>query len=526
MVDEFTPPKFFASIRGMEHDQLFTKFNVGAALQMSLSVEVRMRDEYNVKEKRRLKSVVENQVELLKVREGEIENLKAQLLLRETKAMEAIRLRAQAFNLKTIEKSLRDEVNALKERNSILEKERNALDVKVTELEASAVGKERELTDLNAQITSVKSQNDNLMDQVHELETSSSGLQEKVTVNQNCMEQLEKFQDDQMKVVNDKFDKLYTYFVEIALHLEEKSYPHLLTTISGRRWLLTQGMKLAITKCLNSPKYLSALRAAISKAIEKGMQDGLSVRITHGKESRVLTDLAAHNPFAEVDYISALQQLQNVNFSLLAELKSNKDASIKTVMDILCLEGLLVEKLGLDKLQPNVDQLMCLSPENIANQRSALRDVFVPLAEPFSAAVLTGTEGTSDIVSATTNTTMTLFTTFASTSSIAPISVDDYEVIGADDQTVADGNAASFPNVDDAELNILYAFVISYGPSHLGPSFPISSARLASLLRSTFAVLSAGMSISAGMIAFVLYVNENGVSPFLDFIMVRCAHRT
>ncbi|GKE80663.1 hypothetical protein Tco_1550663, partial [Tanacetum coccineum] len=31
MVDEFAPPKFFASVRGMEHDQLFTEFNVGAA---------------------------------------------------------------------------------------------------------------------------------------------------------------------------------------------------------------------------------------------------------------------------------------------------------------------------------------------------------------------------------------------------------------------------------------------------------------------------------------------------------------
>ncbi|GKC72914.1 hypothetical protein Tco_1118797 [Tanacetum coccineum] len=450
---------------------------------MCLSAEVRMRAEYNVKEKRRLKSVVERQAELMKVREGEIENLKVQLLLREAEAAKAIRLCAQASNLESVEKSLRDEVNALKERNAILEKERNALDVKVAELEASAVGKECELTDLNAQITFVKSQNDNLVDRVHDLEASFSELQEKVIVYLNCMEQLEKFQDDQMKVVNDKFDKLYTDFVEMALYLEEKFYPHLLTTISGRRWLLTQGMELAIIKCLNSLEYLSALGAAIGNAIEKGMQDGLSAGIIHGKEGRVLTDVAAHNPSANVDYISALQQLKYVNFSLLAELKSNKDASIETVMDILRLEGPLAEKLGLDELQPNVDQLMVPihhSPdkvvigatalslaldvssvriqkikENITNQRSALRDVFVPLAEPFSAAVLTGTEGTSDIVSATANTNTALSTTFASTSSIAHISIDDYEVIGTDDQAVADGNAASFSNVDDAELNIL-----------------------------------------------------------------------
>ncbi|GKE21075.1 hypothetical protein Tco_1432587, partial [Tanacetum coccineum] len=385
--------------------------------------------------------IVEKQDELLKARDREIEDLKAQLLLREAEAAEAIRLRAEASNFKTVEKSLRDDTNALKERNIVLEKERNALDVKVTKLETSVAGKERELTDLNALVTFVRSQNDNLVDQ------------------------------------------LYYDFVEMALHLEEKFYPRLLTTISGRRWILTQGMELAITKCLNSPEYLfSALGAAIGKAIEKGMQDGLSAGISHGKEGRVLTDVAAYNPSAEVDYISALQQLQNVNFPLLAELKSNKDASIEAVMNILSLKEPLADKLGLGELQPHVDQLMVPihhSPdkvvigatalslaldvssirvrkikENIANQRSVLHDVFVPLSEPFSAAVLTSTEGISDTVSAAADTTTALSTTFASASIIAPISVDDYEVVGMDDQADADGNAEPFPNVDDAELNI------------------------------------------------------------------------
>ncbi|GJV30385.1 hypothetical protein Tco_1386833, partial [Tanacetum coccineum] len=126
MVDEFAPPNFFTSVR-------------------------------NVKERRRLKSVVEKQDGLLKARDGEIEDLKAQLLLKETEAAEATRLRARTSNLEAVEKSLRDEVNALKERNTILEKEQNALDVKVIGLEASVVGKERDLTDLNAQLTSVKS---------------------------------------------------------------------------------------------------------------------------------------------------------------------------------------------------------------------------------------------------------------------------------------------------------------------------------------------------------------------------------
>ncbi|GKG10489.1 hypothetical protein Tco_0341889, partial [Tanacetum coccineum] len=160
------------------------------------------------------------------------------------------------------------------------------------------------------------------------METSSAGLQEKIAAYENFIDQFEKFQDEKMGEVNEKFDKLCADFVEMALHLEEKFYPCLLTTISRRRWLLTHSMELAIAKCLNSTQYLSTLGAAIGKAVEKGMQEGISAGITYGAEGRKLTDVAAYNPSAEADYLSSLQRLQSVNFSLIAELRSHKDASV------------------------------------------------------------------------------------------------------------------------------------------------------------------------------------------------------
>ncbi|GJU96030.1 hypothetical protein Tco_1320786 [Tanacetum coccineum] len=445
-----------------------------------------MSAEYNIRERKRLNSVVEEKSSLLKARDAEIESLKAQLLVKEAEAAEAIRLRAEASKFEAIEKSLQGEVRVLKDYNTTLEKEKSELDVKVADLVASVKVREQEAADLDAMVTSVKSQNDNLVDQVHELETSSAGLQEKVTAYENCMGKLEEFQDEQIRVMNDKFEKLYVDFVEMALHLEEKFYPHLLTTIAGRRWLLTYGVKLAIVKCLHSPEYLSALGAAISRAIEKGMQDGLAAGITHGQEGRVLTDIAAFNPSAESDYISALQELQDVNFSLLAELKSNKDASTETLMNILRLDEPLAERLGLDESQPHVDQLLVPihhSPDrtvigatsllfsldvsrnrvqkirdNIANHRSALRDVFVPLVEPLSSAALEGMEGTSGTAPETTT---ALSVTFASTSSILPISTNDYDVhadgqegTGAYGQAGVGADVNPFPNVEDAELDI------------------------------------------------------------------------
>nr|GFA07223.1 hypothetical protein [Tanacetum cinerariifolium] len=297
MVDGFAPPKFFTSIRGMEHDQLFIDFNVGGA------------------------------------RDEEIENLKAQVLLKESEAAEAIRLRVEASQFK----------------------ERNALDVKVTDLKATVASQERKLTDSNAQLTRIKYHNDDLADQVH-------------------------------------------------------------TFILRRKPRLTLYLR--------------------------------------GREGRVLTDVAAHNPSAEADYVFSLQQLQSVNFPLLAELKANKAASIEALMNILRLEEHLAKILGLNESQPHADQLMVPihhSSDNIVVGASA-----VSFALDVSDARVRRIWENINVVPASADITTTLFVTLASTGTVTRLCVDDYGVMGTDDQSAVNENkdANTFPNVDDAELNI------------------------------------------------------------------------
>nr|GEZ23382.1 hypothetical protein [Tanacetum cinerariifolium] len=302
-------------------------------------------------------------------------------LIKEAKAARAIRLR--------------DEAQTLKEHNTYLEKEKSELEFNMTDLAASVKVREQEVADLDVVVTSVKLQNNSLADQVHKLEVAYFGFQEKLSHYEILTERLEEFQDAQLKVANDKLEKLYADF------------------------------------CLHSSEYLSALEAAIGKAIEKGMQDGLAVRITHGVE----------------------------------ELRSNKDASVDTIMNILRLEDNLAERVvvgatslsfSLDVSDARVRKIR----ENIASQRLALRDVFTPIYEPFSAEVLTGTRGTSDIVHAPITTALSV--TFIFTSTIPPISTDDYEIAhteGGEDaianvEAIADEGADPFPDVSGAELDV------------------------------------------------------------------------
>nr|GEX46244.1 hypothetical protein [Tanacetum cinerariifolium] len=61
--------------------------------------------------------------ELLKAKDGDIKILKAQLLLKEAEAAEAIRLQADVFKFKSAEQSLRSEVGVLTDQNAALERE-------------------------------------------------------------------------------------------------------------------------------------------------------------------------------------------------------------------------------------------------------------------------------------------------------------------------------------------------------------------------------------------------------------------
>nr|GEX60831.1 hypothetical protein [Tanacetum cinerariifolium] len=276
---------------------------------------------------RRLNSIVEEKDALLKAKDEEIRSLKAQLVLKEAEAAEAIRLRGEASNFQAVEKSLQSEVAALKECNNLLETDKSGLDVTVADLAALVKVKEREVADLDVVVTSVKLQNDNLVD-----------------------------------------------------------------------------------------------------------QDGLSVGITYGAEGRKLSDVAAYNLSTEADYLFVLQRIQSVNFSLFAELKANKDASVETIMNLLRREDALAEKLGSVESQPHVDQLM-VHIHHSPDERTS---------------------------GAAPDTTTALFVSSVFASTIPPISTDDYEVVHTDGQegsgvggeTVADESVVHFPNVSDAELDV------------------------------------------------------------------------
>ncbi|GJS77156.1 hypothetical protein Tco_0727037 [Tanacetum coccineum] len=326
LTDHLAPPALFAQLRAMDYDQLYSKFNVGAARQTTLLFE----------------------------KDAEIAHLKSLLSLKESKAAEAISLLSQLSVVEAADAAKSTKLRDLMEKNFALEGERNILSEKVATLESVTTSKEDELASLSSQVAKLTADlsglqlsRDELNSKVASLESERDCLASQKSLLESAFElfkeQFEKMQDEQVGVLSERVAAIYSYLMEMVLHIDAKFYPHYLTTIAGRRWILSRGLKLVLVKFLSSLEYLSAMGKAIGRSIDKGMLDGLAVGIEHERAERSIEDVAAFNPSAEGDYVAAINSLQGVSFSLLAQLEAHKDSSMAEVMDLLLLEGHVAE---------------------------------------------------------------------------------------------------------------------------------------------------------------------------------------
>ncbi|GKC60206.1 hypothetical protein Tco_1087804 [Tanacetum coccineum] len=122
------------------------KFNVGVARQACFSAEVRLRSEHNNRERKKFERKCQRQVDLLKEKDTEIANLKAQLFLKEAGATEAIRLSSQVVAIKGTEAARVNRLRSLKGQNATLKGQ-------VAALEFATAIKDTELASSNTQIT-------------------------------------------------------------------------------------------------------------------------------------------------------------------------------------------------------------------------------------------------------------------------------------------------------------------------------------------------------------------------------------
>ncbi|GJW99023.1 hypothetical protein Tco_0180831, partial [Tanacetum coccineum] len=142
-------------------------------------------------------------------------------------------------------------------------------------------------------------------------------------------EKIEAQQEEQAQELYNRMAELEAHVMDVSGRLEGEFYPAYLTTLAGRRWLLTHGIELAMIKCLKSPEYQGILGHALDRAVDYGMQEGLVAGHEHGVAGTPLSTVMAYNPeTAESNYLDAVRALEEADFPLVHLLKSKKDSGM------------------------------------------------------------------------------------------------------------------------------------------------------------------------------------------------------
>nr|GEV36349.1 hypothetical protein [Tanacetum cinerariifolium]GEW67713.1 hypothetical protein [Tanacetum cinerariifolium] len=257
LVDHIAPPGYFSKLRHLHNDDFLRQYNVNLARQVAMGSQLRLRFEQEAKLLKKFVAQVAHQDKRIQAREHEIKN------------MEAL-LEAEADM-------------------------RKAAEDKRAELS-------QELENMRTLFSDLQVSNDHLSQQVATLQDQVS-REEKLKA---AFEEFKRYEDNGVEQRCAEMDAL-------SVDFDEELYPHMLTAIACRRWMIGHGLRLAVVKCSKSLELRQAFVDVVLARIAKGMSGGLRHGVEHGQAQLNLEAIEAYDPKAKAKYIAALQALKNLN---------------------------------------------------------------------------------------------------------------------------------------------------------------------------------------------------------------------
>ncbi|GJS23669.1 hypothetical protein Tco_0452301 [Tanacetum coccineum] len=281
-VDHIVPQGYFSELRHLPNADFLSQYNMNLAWQVAMGSQLRLR--------------FEQEVRLLK-------KAKAKIARRDQ--------RIQTKNLKTLLEAEADMKKAAEAKNAELTKELESLSVWFSDLQVNNNQLSQQVSNLQAQI-------------MGEEEIKAS------------FEQFKKYEDDR---VEQRYAKMDAHLDKLSVDFDEELYPHMLTAIASRRWVIGHGLRLAVMKCAESTKLRQVFANVVSAGIAKGMSEGLKYGVEHGKVGRDLVDVEAYDLEANDKLVKALQDLKDLEYLIVDQLERLKDAPMELIMTSLHLEG-------------------------------------------------------------------------------------------------------------------------------------------------------------------------------------------
>ncbi|GJS91341.1 hypothetical protein Tco_0773977 [Tanacetum coccineum] len=139
--------------------------------------------------------------------------------------------------------------------------------------------REKHIKDLEAQLEAEIN-----MTKVAEVKNSEvSVLQAQVMGEERIMAAFKVFKKHEDEWVNARCAEIDARLDALSIDFDEELYPHMLTAIASRRWVIGHVLRLAVMKCAESTELRQAFANVVSAGVAKGMSEGLKYGVEHGK---------------------------------------------------------------------------------------------------------------------------------------------------------------------------------------------------------------------------------------------------
>ncbi|GJR41632.1 hypothetical protein Tco_1309735 [Tanacetum coccineum] len=330
-VDHMVPPRYFSKLRHLPNEEFLNQYNVNLAQQVAMGSQLRLRFEQEVRLLKKAKEKVAKRDQRIQAREEEIKKLDQEIRSLRAVDTEVQGLRNQTRNLETL---LEAEVDMKKA------------------AEANSAELTKELESLRAKFSDLQVNNNQLSQQVSTLQAQVTG-EEQIKA---AFEEFKKREDDK---VEKRCAEMDARLDALSIDFDEELYPHMLTAIASRRWVIGHGLRLAVMKCAESTELRQVFANVVSAGIAKGMSEGLKHGVEHGKAQLDLEAIEAYDPEADAKYVAALHALKDLKYPLIDQLEKLKDAPIDLIMASLYLESDVGEDTPqwIRELRPSSSQL-------------------------------------------------------------------------------------------------------------------------------------------------------------------------
>ncbi|GKA46442.1 hypothetical protein Tco_0739325 [Tanacetum coccineum] len=311
MVDHIVPSGYFSELRHLPNTDFLSQDNINLARQVAMGSQLKLRFEQGVKLLKKATAKIARQDQRIQAMEEEIKKLDQEIKSLRVVDAEVHGLHNQTKNLEALLEAEVDMKKAAETKNAELTKELESLRVQFSNLQVS---------------------NNQLSQQV-------SNLQAQVTGEEKIKAAFEEFKKDEDDKVEQRCAGMDARLDKLSVDFDEELYPHMLTAITGRRWVIGHGLRLAVMKCAESLELRQAFADVVSTGLVKGMSEGLKHGIEHGKAGRDLAAVEAYDPEADNKYVKALQDLKDLKYPLVDQLEGLKDAPMELIMAYLHLES-------------------------------------------------------------------------------------------------------------------------------------------------------------------------------------------